>query len=517
MGNMDDLEFAPEEASTAEEVAGTWKVLVADDEEEVHRVTRLSLKDFVFEGRHLEILSAYSGEQTQLLLSEHPDTAVLLLDVVMEEEDTGLKIVRWIRETLRNSTVRIILRTGQPGMAPEHKVILSYDINDYKNKTELTIQKLFTTVVSALRSWRDLTTIERNKQGLEMIIRASSDLFRMSSIQKMMDGLLVQLTSLFYLDEHALYTKTSAFTAQGDGGELVVVNATGKFQNLEGKPVFQSAPEYVREAITLGRQKRESYFAVNYSVIYLLGWDKVEHVIFLEGSRRLNSWEVDLIKLFLSNVNLAYDNLLLHQEVERSQREMIYTLGEVTETRSVETSHHVKRVSEYVFLLARFHGLTEEDADLIRVASALHDVGKIGIPDSILHKPEPLDPEEMQLMRTHSERGARMLSISDRPLFHIARDIALQHHEAWNGSGYPQGIKGGNIDLYARMTSIADVFDALANDRVYRKAWTTQQIRTYFQENRGVLFDPRLTDIFLDNFGEFIDVLDLFRENGMSR
>jgi len=512
----DDLMFAPEENPEAEVEYGTWKILVSDDEEEVHRVTRLSLKGFVFEGKKLEILSAYSGEETQIILSGNPDIAVIFLDVVMEEDDSGLKVARWIRETLRNTTVRIILRTGQPGLAPEEKVILNYDINDYKNKTELTIQKLFTVLVTALRSFRDLLTIERNKQGLEMIIRASSDLFRVSSIQKMTDGLLVQLTSLFYLDEHALYSKTSGFTASGNHGELIIVNGTGKFQSLEGLELLQAAPDYVREAIIEGRKRKESYFSHNFSLIYFLSWDQAEHVIFLEGSRRLNIWEVDLIKLFLSNVNLAYDNLLLHQEIERSQREIIFTLGEVTETRSVETSHHVKRVSEYVHLLALLYGLSEDEADLVRTASALHDVGKIGIPDGILHKPEPLAVEEMALMKTHAERGAKMLAISDRPLFSISRSIAMEHHESWDGSGYPKGITGENINIYARMTSIADVYDALANDRVYRKAWKADKIFAFFQENQGKLFDPQLSRLFLDHFEEFQEILFRFQEKDYS-
>ena len=161
MHNDDELLFAAESVEIGEKHQERWKILIADDEEEVHAVTRMVLDNFSFEGRPVELLHAYSGRETKKLVQEHPDTAVLLLDVVMEEETTGLEVVKYIRNELKNDVIRIILRTAQPGQAPERQIIMEYDINDYKEKTELTAQKLFTTIIRLLEAYQDMRMLEK--------------------------------------------------------------------------------------------------------------------------------------------------------------------------------------------------------------------------------------------------------------------------------------------------------------------------------------------------------------------
>jgi len=152
----------------------SWKILIVDDEAEIHNVTKLVLNDFTFDGKPLSFLSAYSAQEAIALLEKHPNTALIFLDVVMETEDAGLETVKYIREVLSNLLVRIILRTGQPGQAPEDVVIINYDINDYKTKTELTTRKLFTSVVTALRAFRALTKLEESHRELAKIAQASA-------------------------------------------------------------------------------------------------------------------------------------------------------------------------------------------------------------------------------------------------------------------------------------------------------------------------------------------------------
>lgn len=165
-----DFIFAEEESAApkaeSEAVAG-WKILIVDDEREVHAVTRLALMDLVFEGRGLEFLSAYSRQEAEQLIDSHADIAIVLLDVVMDTDDAGLQVARYIREQAGNQMARIVLRTGQPGQAPERSVIINYDINDYKAKTELTAQKLFTSVMSSLRSYRDILRVMEQCTQLE--------------------------------------------------------------------------------------------------------------------------------------------------------------------------------------------------------------------------------------------------------------------------------------------------------------------------------------------------------------
>ncbi|MGB7443740.1 MAG: adenylate/guanylate cyclase domain-containing protein [Coleofasciculaceae cyanobacterium] len=152
----------------------SWKILIVDDESEIHNITNLVLNDFSFEGKSLTFISAYSGQEAKELLKKHPDTALILLDVVMETDDAGLEVVKYIRDVLDNLLVRIILRTGQPGQAPEDVVIINYDINDYKAKTELTTRKLFTAIVTALRAFRALTKLEESRRELAQIAIASA-------------------------------------------------------------------------------------------------------------------------------------------------------------------------------------------------------------------------------------------------------------------------------------------------------------------------------------------------------
>ncbi|EAY31572.1 SpoIIE family protein phosphatase [Microscilla marina] len=164
--------FAEEDGNESSDSSSTdtWKVMIVDDEEEIHTVTRFALSDYKYKGKHLEFIDAYTGVEAQEKLAQHDDIAVMLLDVVMESHDAGLQTVKHVREKLDNHFVRIILRTGQPGQAPEESVITDYDINDYKNKTELTDKRLFTTITTGLRSYADIMAIEHYRQNLEKMV-----------------------------------------------------------------------------------------------------------------------------------------------------------------------------------------------------------------------------------------------------------------------------------------------------------------------------------------------------------
>src|SRR5216684_4912726 len=178
------------------DVGPRWKVAVIDDEPAVHDGTRFALSDYRLNGQGLEILSAHSAAEGRDLLRSHADVAVVLLDVIMETDTAGLGLVEFIRDELKNETVRIILRTGQPGQAPERRVIVDYDINDYKAKTELTADKLFTSLTAALRSHQQLQRMVETRRGLEIIIEAASTLFDFKSMQRLAEGVLTQIGSL---------------------------------------------------------------------------------------------------------------------------------------------------------------------------------------------------------------------------------------------------------------------------------------------------------------------------------
>ncbi len=202
----------------------------------------------------------------------------------------------------------------------------------------------------------------------------------------------------------------------------------------------------------------------------------------------------------------------LNHEIEDTQKEVIFTMGAIGESRSKETGNHVKRVAEYSKLFALYYGLDEKEAEMLKMASPMHDIGKVAIPDAILNKPGRFDDNEREIMNTHAQLGYEMLKHSKRPLLKMAATISKEHHEKWDGSGYPKGLKEEEINIYGRITAIADVFDALGSDRCYKKAWDDERIFKLFKEERGKHFDPKLVDIFFKNLDEFLAIREKFKD-----
>lgn len=202
----------------------------------------------------------------------------------------------------------------------------------------------------------------------------------------------------------------------------------------------------------------------------------------------------------------------LNKEIKNTQYELIYRMGESVESRSKESGHHIQRVAHYSKLLAIYYGLSNQEADTIFIASTMHDMGKIAIPDSILLKKDKLDNNEWEIMKTHSAIGYKILAGSNLPILKMAADIAYEHHEHYNGNGYPRGIKGEDISIHARIVAIADVFDALISERVYKKAWPLNKVIRLFEEESGTQFDPKLVELFLEHTDEFIKIKTQFED-----
>ncbi len=341
--------------------ADPWTLLIVDDDPGIHTVTKVVLSEFYYDDRPLAMISAFSANEAWDILQQTNDIAVILLDVVMESDSAGLDLARRIRHVLDNQMVRIILRTGQPGSAPERKVILDYDINDYRAKSELTADNLFSSIIAGLRGYKDLVTISQ-----------------------------------------------------------------------------------------------------------------------------------------------LYNKLMLAHEAT------VVVLADVAEYKDTDTGEHVLRVKRYSEDLARFlkeNGIYTEDVDedliaRIGLASVLHDVGKVAIPDRILQKPGKLDAEEWKEMRTHAELGAQMLAkasnmIGEESYLSLGAVIAGNHHEKYDGSGYPKGLSQKDIPISARIVALTDVFDALTSKRPYKEPWPLKEAKQFLIDNQGTHFDPVLVDAFL--------------------
>jgi response regulator RpfG family c-di-GMP phosphodiesterase len=242
---------------------------------------------------------------------------------------------------------------------------------------------------------------------------------------------------------------------------------------------------------------------------------KVLAVLNVSGKRGGGTFtESDLktLSIVANHAAAALENVRLIREIEEGRREILFTLGEIVETRSRETGFHVKRVAEYCKLLGSKLGLSAAESEILRLAAPLHDVGKVGIPDAVLNKPGKLTPEEFDVIKTHSQLGYDMLKVAKDRVLQSAAVIALQHHEKWNGKGYPRGLRGKEIHIYGRITGLADVFDALGVERVYKPAWPLEKILALFREERGEHFDPEITDCFFDHLKEVLEIRDAFPE-----
>ena len=352
------MKFAKKNTPKKSYSSECWKVLVVDDEKSVHIVTKIVLDTFSFDNKKIEILDAYSALEAKEILKEHSNIALILLDVVMETDEAGLDLVRYIRNEIKNSDVRIVIRTGQPGVAPEEKVIQEYDINDYKDKTELTSTKLFSTVYTSLRS----------------------------------------------------------------------------YQNIK-----------------------------------------------------------NIIKLQL--------------EKSKNFEQTLYSLVDLIEKRDSYTAGHTKRVAHYCVLIANEMGLADKEVDALYRSAMLHDVGKIVIPDTILLNPSNLNKLEYSLIQEHLEIGYELLSSID--MYSELAEIMRCHHERYDGSGYPRGLKADEIPILSQIMMVADSFDAMTTSRIYKKKKSLDVAMLELEELSGTQYHPEIVKhakIALQNIGNLDNI-----------
>lgn len=505
----DELVFAADEYVEPMLPKGmNWKLLIVDDEPEIHTITKMVLADMEFDDRKIECISAYSAAEAReiLLADEHNDIALAIVDVVMETSNAGLELVQWVREHSGNHTIRLILRTGQPGEAPEERVIRDYDINDYKNKTELTALRLKTVMYSALRGYRDIKIIERHRLGLEKIIAATAEFIECDTLPQFASTILRQIAVILGLEEQEIVccAVTHAYEQAPTSG--INVLATNQHSLAENAHLDADLLAKISQAI----EEKSSIHASDYFIGYFTTNRGTENLLYVSRAGMLEAVQHHLLEYFAHNIAVAHENLSLRETIKESQKELSYVIGEAVEMRSKETGSHVKRVAHISYLLAKLVGISEHEADMIKLASPLHDVGKVGVPDNILNKPGKHTDQEQVIMQQHASIGYEMLSKSDNPILRLGATIAHQHHEHWDGSGYPNGLQGNQIHIAGRISAVADVFDALGSDRCYKKAWPIDAIVDFFKQHRSTQFDPQLVDLLLENIDQFNEIRHQF-------
>ncbi len=619
------MDFFKEKKKETKTLLGSWKMLVADDEEAVHALTKTVLSDFTYQDKSLEILSAYSGKETLDMLANEDDIVLVLLDVVMETDDAGLVVVKKLREELNNNLTQVILRTGHAGKAPELEIVKNYAINDYNEKTELTSQKLFTAIITAIRSYENIKSLAKNQDKITELnhdLNKSVQSFDKSVMASKVDdndtityvseafcnvtgyskeellGNKMEMVRHPDLDQQTRKELLESYSQHKSWiGELQYMSKNKKTLWVYGNrfPEFDNNNNFLHfmtifEDITHKKEVEklnhemngllstfdESVIAsktdIDGNIIYvsqafckISGYDKNEllgnqHSIIKHENTKShfynNLWstikskkiwtgeiqdkskdgtsywlrtvitpEYDVKGNFLAYAAVSEDVTakkhieeakkeieLLNLEIEDTQKEVVFRMGAIGEARSKETGMHVKRVAEYSKLFALYLDIPKEKAEILKQASPMHDIGKVAIPDNILNKPGKLTVEEFEIMKTHAQLGYEMLEGSNKAILKVAAIVAHEHHEKWDGTGYPRSLKGKDIHIYGRITAVADVFDALGSERVYKKAWDDDKIFDYFQEHKGSQFDPSIIDILFERFDEFDKIREEFKD-----
>jgi signal transduction histidine kinase len=355
MAEQDDVLHLIDDTGTASEdaTARKWKIAVIDDDPAVHDGTRFALSDYSLNGQSLEILSAHSAAEGRKLMAAHSDIAAVLLDVIMETDVAGLELVEYIRNELKNETVRIILRTGQPGQAPERRVIVQYDINDYKAKTELTADKLFTSLTAALRSYQQLERMVQTRRGLEIIIDAASTLYDFKSMQRLAEGVLTQLASLLNVDCAGI------LVLRDNGGvdpELSVLAGSGCYSRFIGTTSSKALDPDLRQLVEDAFQRRKNEFADHRSVIYLRTGSGREVVVLLQAERELSETDRSLVEIFSSRLSIAFDNVILYQQLQDANTQLEDRVAQ--RTRALMQAN--RRLSAQWLRLQRANGFKNE-------------------------------------------------------------------------------------------------------------------------------------------------------------
>jgi response regulator RpfG family c-di-GMP phosphodiesterase len=483
-----------EETQNTDHLRGNWNVIIVDDDHSIHEATKYALAKFTFMNKAIKWYDAYSAEEAMRLLPAVDKVALIFLDVVMETDDAGLQFLVWLRNNKVSPATRVILRTGQPGQAPERRIIVDYDLHDYKTKTELTADKLFTTTVAALRAYNDMFRLEVTHKGLEGIIRASSSLYLMQSINDYANSVLMQIDAILDIRSSGIICVQPKRT-----GEWSVLGHTGCFTN--------NSNEIAKILNTGENVKNDSYM-----VQWLSDTNESRFAIYIEAVEELDEVQKKMLYMFCNNIASGIKNIHLYDITLKAHKATVTSIGQVTEFRDPHTGQHISRISTGVEILAKElykrglypDELNEEMVELIGIASTLHDVGKINTPDNILLKPGLLSEEEFSTIKNHTIMGEEILKhtmeINEFSVDYLEMGlrIAKYHHERWDGTGYPEGLAGIKIPIEARITSIMDVFDALINQRCYKEAYSFEKSMVIINEGRGTNFDPIIVDVFND-------------------
>jgi len=495
------------------------RILVVDDEAVIRELLYDVLAD---EGFEVEL--APNGRVALERIEEDPSFVLLFTDIMMPEVD-GIELIHEARK-IRPDLVSIVMTgyaTIETARAAVKEGAYDYVLKPFNlSEIKLAIHNALERRRLAMENMRlqeltelfhiseNIASVRDERELFNFVLNAALE--RVSAVRGSLmivteDGQQLRVASSRGLPHHLMDSvvdigDTISGLVARDVRPLLV-------QDIRDAPSVQKRSQHLKGVSFISVPLERKGTADAYTSGIGSSYPRVLAVLNVtEKADGSNFTESDLkvLSIIANHSAAALENVRLFRDLEDTQREIVYTLGEIVETRSKETGHHVKRVAEYSRLLAEKYGLPAYEAEIIRLASPLHDVGKVGIPDAILNKPGKLDPAEFDVIKTHTTVGFDMLRGSRGRMLQAAAILAHQHHERWDGAGYPQGLVGDETHLYGRITGIVDVFDALGQKRLYKEAWPAQKILDYFCNERGRQFDPALVDIFFNNLDAILEI-----------
>lgn len=503
------------------------RILIVDDEIVIRELMSDILAD---EGFQVE--TAPNGKVALELIRRKQDFVVLFTDIMMPEMD-GIELIREARKVAPGivpivmtgyatlETARAAVKEGaydyvlKPFNLSEIKMAVSNALERFRLINEVAKLHEITELFNISES---IASIRDEDRLLDFILNAALD---------RVDGKRGSLM-LVSADGHRLEVVRSVGLPEEQSRAVVEVNNSISGWVAENvKPLFiedisrnPAMQELSRNAnnsasfISVPLERKGA--ALEDSMIMDSSMPQVIAVLNVtekRDGRHFTESDLKTLSILANHAAAALENVRLIRDMEDNQREIVFRLGEIVETRSRETGNHVKRVAEFCKVIALKYGMNPKEAEVLRLAAPLHDVGKVGIPDAVLNKPGKLTDEEFEIIKTHAHIGYDMLKVAKGRIMQAAAIIALQHHEKFDGTGYPHGLKGKDIHIFGRICGLADVFDALGVERVYKPAWELEKILDLFREQRGRHFDPEILDVFFANLDEIIAIRDLFPDD----
>ncbi|MDY8110168.1 DUF3369 domain-containing protein [Fulvimarina sp. 2208YS6-2-32] len=456
----DFLELIDAPSGAASSVAAKpWKIAIIDDDEAVHEGTSFALKHFEFEHRPMALIGARSAADGYALLADHPDTAVVLLDVVMENDSAGLDLARKIRSDLGNEFVRIILRTGHPGEVPEHRIVLDYDINDYKAKTELTAEKLYISITAALRSFEQLKRLDETRHGLELIVDGADALFDDRSLRTLAHGILIQLNTLLAIDCSGILVLREAAN-----GSHSVLASTGSFADRLAELDFEGL-------FTKAGSIRHPLHVDTLTQLFVRTGGGAEILVLLDSAAALTQTQIDLVSVFSSKLAIAIDNARLYDELRIANADLEDRVAE----RTADLAAANERLDAQAGLLRRVNAFKNEI-----LGTVAHDLknplavilGRGEMLSSIAKTiPEPkatMILTQVENIRTAAQRMIRIVDVSMADALADALDITLDRRRT---------------DLAAIIRNAASLAATLCEEK-------DQRLDTSLPQRLAVICDP---------------------------